>query len=387
MYRSFDKWFGKICLLSSISLSSIFFTKAQGQQIKSPVVEITNTDSLLREELATIPYAKFIKAYPEFKEDGFTLIDVSSGKEVHYQVEYKGESKPQNILVQISCKPRSVIKLVAKRGVPTGVQAKTYARFVPERFDDFAWENNRIAFRMYGPALASRPDNAYGIDVWVKRTPELVINKWYKEGNYHKDNGEGMDYYGVGKTLGAGDIGFFVNDSIIFTNNYTSWRVLDNGPFRSTFQLRYSEKSIGGKLVGVTKTISLDVGSQLNKIEVCFSGGDTSALQYVIGIARRGRNGAILLNEQEGIMGYWEPESPGNGITGVGCILPPGSNEMKLTKGQLLYLSTLQPGQKLIYYTGAAWNKAALINSATQWFDYLCQFALKSKHPVDVNIN
>ena len=30
-----------------------------------------------------------------------------------------------------------------------------YARFVPERFDDMAWENDRIAHRMYGLALRS----------------------------------------------------------------------------------------------------------------------------------------------------------------------------------------------------------------------------------------
>ncbi len=30
----------------------------------------------------------------------------------------------------------------------------TFCRFVPERSDDFAWENDNVAFRVYGPALA-----------------------------------------------------------------------------------------------------------------------------------------------------------------------------------------------------------------------------------------
>ena len=37
------------------------------------------------------------------------------------------------------------------------VTPKVYGRHVPERKDDFAWENEYAAFRMYGPAL--KPEN------------------------------------------------------------------------------------------------------------------------------------------------------------------------------------------------------------------------------------
>ena len=39
----------------------------------------------------------------------------------------------------------------------------TYARFVPERSDDFAFENDKVAFRIYGPALKNSGVNN-GID-------------------------------------------------------------------------------------------------------------------------------------------------------------------------------------------------------------------------------
>ena len=38
-----------------------------------------------------------------------------------------------------------------------GADGATYARFVPEREDDFAWENDLVAFRAYGPAMRRRP--------------------------------------------------------------------------------------------------------------------------------------------------------------------------------------------------------------------------------------
>lgn len=35
--------------------------------------------------------------------------------------------------------------------------SSAFCRQVPERMDDFAWENDRGAFRMYGPALWENP--------------------------------------------------------------------------------------------------------------------------------------------------------------------------------------------------------------------------------------
>jgi len=45
---------------------------------------------------------------------------------------------------------------------------RTFCRFVPERADDFAWENDQIAFRAYGPAARNKPENS-GFDCWLKR--------------------------------------------------------------------------------------------------------------------------------------------------------------------------------------------------------------------------
>ncbi len=79
-------------------------------------------------------------------------------------------------------------------------------RTVPERYDDYAWENNKVAYRLYGPALETSPEKLVtpGIDVWVKCTDKLVIDEWYARGNYHHNYGDGMDCYKVGVTLGSG---------------------------------------------------------------------------------------------------------------------------------------------------------------------------------------
>src|SRR5699024_9190524 len=128
---------------------------------------------------------------------------------------------------------------------------KTYCRYVPERKDDFAWENDRIAFRAYGKALEGTNEDAHGFDVWVKRTDQPVLNRRYKGNDYHNDHGDGLDYYHVGLTLGAGNIAPYTNDSIRYPGNYRKWKVLDNGPIRSTFQLFYDSWKVEGKDVGL----------------------------------------------------------------------------------------------------------------------------------------
>ena len=77
---------------------------------------------------------------------------------------------------------------------PATQPARAFARFVPKADDDVAWENDRIAFRVYGPSLAKKQKTGSGIDVWVKSTRSLVIDRWYKADDYRRDHGEGLDF-------------------------------------------------------------------------------------------------------------------------------------------------------------------------------------------------
>lgn len=358
----------------------------QSQTRKS--IQIINPLQNKRNALVEIPYDMFLKNFPWIKEKKFKLINATTKAETPYQLEYKGNEQPVNVLISVNIGGGASLKLNVKDGNPAILKSKTFARFVPERFDDFAWENDKVAFRMYGQALESRRDNAYGIDVWSKRTSELIINKWYKSGDYHSDHGEGMDFYGVGNSLGAGDIAPYIKDTIYFTNNYKSWKVLDNGPLRSTFQLSYPTRNVSNILVTVVKTISIDAGSQLNKIEAMFAYQGNTDLPVAIGIVKRNTpGGAVLLNEQDGIIAYWEPESPQNGVTGLGCLMTSAIISMKIAKGHLLVVSKAKPSQPFIYYTGAAWNKAGLIKNSQDWINYLSEFKADLSTPLNVKIN
>lgn len=372
-------------------LCSFLFTVLMGMQFHAysqATIEINNPTSVSRdEEVVEIAWVKVLAAYPEIDTTNFYIFNLKTKKQVPYQLEFRGKAEVQNLLLQVSVGAKGSLQLQIKHGKPATFASKTYCRYVPERKDDFAWENDKIAFRMYGKSLEKSPvEMAYGVDVWVKRTDKLIINDWYKRNDYHTDNGEGMDYYKVGFTLGAGDIAPYVDDTIRFSKNYTQWKVLDNGPLRSTFQLTYDEWNVAGQKVSVIKTISLDAGSQLNKVEVNYSFDKTATLPVAIGIIRRKEPGVEWFDETHGTMGYWEPAHGNDGTTGVGCVLIQPVLQMLMNKVHLLTIATVTSNEAFVYYSGAAWDKAGIITSSKGWFDYLEKFGKQISEPVIITL-
>jgi hypothetical protein len=349
------------------------------------VVKLKNNSKL--ERIQEVVEIDFNLLSPKLKGVGdFKVVNGETGEELVYQVEYKGADQPKNLLVQVTLPAEGEVVVHLKEGMPSAFAPQTFARYVPERKDDFAWENNLVAFRMYGKALENTNENAFGIDVWAKRTSQLIIDKWYKHGDYHTDHGEGLDYYSVGFTLGGGDIAPFVDDSIYFSRNYERHAVLDNGPLRSTFQLFYGSWEVNGVSVTAIKEIMLDAGSQLNRITVQYQLDGVGQLPAVVGIIKRKDPGEIYFDEERKIMGYWEPPYKNEGKMGIGCILVGGMQDFKIQNGHLLSLITAKNHQPIVYYAGAAWNKAKQITTPEEWFHYLTNFADKIDHPVDISV-
>src|SRR5690606_21827569 len=141
------------------------------------VIQVKNTLDEHRLEVISIPFAKFSKHFGV--DTVFTIKDRTSGSIYTHQLEKLGLPDVQNVLVQVQIAPKSSLDLVVSSEKAPSVSSKAYARYVPERFDDFAWENDVVTFRMYGKALEGKRDDAQGVDFWAKRTTDLVINAWY----------------------------------------------------------------------------------------------------------------------------------------------------------------------------------------------------------------
>jgi hypothetical protein len=341
----------------------------------SQTIIITNNSKNERnEQIVAIAWKKVIAINANIDPANFKVVEVNSKAEIPFQLEYAGMKDIQQLLLQVNVAGKSDLQLNLEKGKPAINTVKTFARHVPERLDDFAWENDKIAFRAYGKALEGTKGDAYGLDVWVKRTDKPIIDIRYKHGDYHHDLGDGLDYYHVGKTLGAGNIAPFVKNEVIYSANYHRWKVLDNGPIRSSFVLEYDAWKVDGMDVTATKKIALDAGSQMNKIEVTYNFEGKDSLDVAIGIIKRPEGGVMMLDEQKGISAYWEPKHGNDGTTGVATVVNTPVKKINVTDEQILMIAKVAKNTPFTYYQGAAWDKANVITNAQQWFRYVQQF-------------
>lgn len=344
---------------------------------------VKNPTEHVRKEIISIPFQQFKK---HFQVDTIFTIKDSQGKTCTHQLEKLGGTNPINVLVLVEVNPKQSLKLVVSKVPSDADESQVYARYVPERFDDFAWENDVVAFRIYGKALEGRVDDAQGMDYWAKRTNKLVINKWYKTGDYHEDHGEGIDYYSVGETLGLGDIGLYLNNDLQYTKHYRRYSILDNGPIRTTFKLDFDPQVIQGQQITLSKTISLDAGSNFNRIAVELENAANKVSPIAIGLALRKEEKPLLtVGEKNESITYWEPEVKGSGTTGTAVILPNSKISYNDSRAeQVLLITQINNGQKFIYYNGASWDRAGKIANEQAWNQAVQEYKTNLQKPLKV---
>ncbi|MCX8497713.1 MAG: DUF4861 family protein [Akkermansiaceae bacterium] len=265
---------------------------------------------------------------------------------------------------------------------------RAFGRFVRERFDDFAWENDRIAHRTYGQALESwkgEPLASSTIDIWSKRTPRMVINDWYLTDDYHVDHGEGADYYSAGVSRGCGGSGIWAADRLWVSKNFTHSNVLANGPIRVLFELTYAPISVKGVDVSETKRISLDAGQQLDRFESHYQMADG---RPTVGIGMKKVLGEKLeVNPEEGWMAKWEVMEKGAGNQGLALITGPKlfSKQVEDSLNHLV-LMRANPSNVAIYWAGFCWDKAGRFTTQEAWLHYVSDFAKCVSAPIVIRV-
>ncbi|MBC7369355.1 MAG: DUF4861 family protein, partial [Undibacterium sp.] len=278
---------------------------------------------------------------------------------------------------------------------------KTFGRYVPERLDDFGWENDKIGHRTYGPALAAPGSGkevlvTSGLDVWCKRVSYPIVDRWYNKGHdhYHKDEGEGMDMYQVGPSRGCGGTGIWDGKTLYVGRNYTSWKVIANGPVRTVFELTYEAWDVAGAKVSEVKRFTVDAGHNLDQIDSIFTvtGGASPEITVAIGLnktpADKGQEAVIALtpNSADGSLTQWVGQKT-NGELGTAIIVPAGSFKGFAEDGRnQLVLAKASSDQPLRYYAGAGWSKAGEFKTQADWNAYVAACALRAASPIKVTI-
>ncbi|WP_436416816.1 DUF4861 family protein [Petrimonas sp.] len=322
--------------------------------------------------------------------DNQTILVVDNlGQQQPFQLITNGSDSIQSIIFPVSLNNLEKKTYRIKAGKPQNFAPMVYGRLVPERKDDFTWENNRVAFRVYGPALQATGEISNGMDFWTKKTDSLIIDKWYKndlsgKASYHQDHGEGLDFYKVGRTLGLGMTAPVYADSLCLGKNFTSAEILDNGPLRITFKLNYDPYKAGEKTVSETRVISLDAYNQLNKIVNIFE-TDTTELTLATGIVTIKDSPEITYGDNSGILAYEVPADSLNGTIFTGVINPKGFGSIKSSYGHYVGFNNYVPGTEYTHYVGGGWSKSGFANF-DEWIGYLKKQKDKIDNPFKISV-
>ncbi|MDD3108289.1 MAG: DUF4861 family protein [Alistipes sp.] len=282
---------------------------------------------------------------------------VAQGSVLPTQITYDGK-----LLFPVSVTAKGKIEVTVQEETnPTAFTPQAFGRFIPERKDDYAWENNRIGFRVYGPALKPIDGPSNGIDIWIKCTENLIVNKFYRLASdgldYHTNRGEGMDCYKVGRTLGAGAMAPLYEGKLCLGENFSTHETLDNGPLRVTFRLTYNPLQVGNVSVIETRLYTLDANSSFCKAEVSFKGA-YKKMPVAAGITLHDAKGVQATDAKAGWATYWEKINPKEGEMGVALLFASApAKEIAVKENHLLIVGEVTPKRPLVYYFGAGWSQ------------------------------
>ncbi|MBO5819456.1 MAG: DUF4861 domain-containing protein [Bacteroidales bacterium] len=371
---------------------------------KTVTVNVTNESDLVRKSENVELCLGKLQAALKAGEDAQFVVYNPEGQEIPSQI-VSDCKDAKKLLFQVDLDANASAVYSIKVGTPQAYPTQAQTTFMPRRKDDISWENDRSIFRMYGPALATdktEPLISGGLDIWVKRTPKLVSQQWYQDefdgkSSYHHDNGEGLDFYSVGKTLGAGGVAPFIDGKLYLVgNNFHTYTILENGPIRTKFRLDYAAYDVAGNPISESRIITLDAGSHLNKVVVLYDNKEDMCVAAGFpfrGFAEKAKTKVdkrgiadcqdIVFNKEAGWIAYGEPNHPENGIIFLGSIMPCGACDMLIAENHVLNCGKAIAGKPFVYYSGGAWSKGGFENIQA-WSQYMADYAAKLKQPIKV---
>ncbi|MCR4921762.1 MAG: DUF4861 domain-containing protein [Bacteroidaceae bacterium] len=332
----------------------------------------------------------------------------ASGIEQPSQITHDGK-----FLIYVSVRPKGEANYTLHKGKTALHERYVGGRQYPERADDLSFENDKIGFRLYGPATKKKGEKAYGQDVWVKRAPALMLDSIYalnfsknnemdrlrKEGkkreadslgtatSYHLDHGLGMDCYAVGPTLGCGTPALMRGGQLLFPWCYEEYEILDNGPLRFTALLHF------GEMHGARehRLITADRGSHFFRTTVWYD-DLRQASSLAAGFVMRPAD-TESLTMGKNYAAYADPTmypDKHNSQIFVAVAFPNGVNTIsKLPStdsgnaGHVVGIVRQYQGKPYTYYFGAAWSDYD-IRTFEEWQLHVTQFLRQREMPLTI---
>jgi hypothetical protein len=365
--------------------------------------------------VVAVPFADISKLAPELRMFHIVVRDprgrVLPSQVTNYQHDHHGAVYDELVFSYdfAAGEKRAVFSVEPAAGTTPPEAPCAYARVVPERFGDMAWENDRVAHRMYGAPL-NGPDaqaageklRGSGIDVWAKRVSYPIIDRWYAKGHdqFHEDKeGEGLDLYSIGGTRGDGGTGVWDGQKLWTSDNFTDASVASNGPRRAVFRLTYPAWDVGqARTAREEKRFIVDCGVNFDQVQSTFQ---FMVDEAVVGIGltdhapAAGYPAGVLTRDPRGRwMSLWEEDK--NGGLGTAVILADDAVSAGFAheaparaggNGNHLLLAKVRHLGALRYFIGAGWSRSGQFADRAAWEAYVTAFAASVASPLKISVS
>jgi hypothetical protein len=210
----------------------------------------------------------------------FTMVDLYAGESKTYSlITMKKEEAPEfrvRTNIHFADKnDREKLFLAAER--LKNADTQTTQKFF--QYEGPGWENDIVGFRNYF-------DARNGMDIWGKVTPDMILPGVGLAGgpSYHEMQPWGMDVLKVANSLGAGAIALETSAGLyrVGPDGKGTYRLVAEGPLRSTFDLRFEDIPLDGKMVTLNHRICIIAGKPWYKSVVTVNGA--ADMKFVTGI-------------------------------------------------------------------------------------------------------
>lgn len=372
----------RIFAIAAASVAAALMISCGQQDMK---VSVKNSSDLDRAaETIEIDFGNIMASHPEITAENVVVTD-AAGVQIPSQV-YTEDYGMVKLIFQAAVPAGKTVEYTVKAGEREAYDTLVFSRYVPERLDDYAYENNRIAGRVYGPALSD--PRTLGPDIWLKRVESLVVDKRYELNDYHHDHGDGMDCYKVANTLGGGALAPYADDKIVLGDNYETYNRICNGPIRTKVLFTYKPFKVDGNTVTLKRELTVDANTNFIKISNWFN-APVDELPVVLGAVLHDvldrEDGDYYIAFTEKASDSADPDADGN--ISVGLVVDAGEDDVEAgtMDGHAVLKYNITPGKRADVWTGSGWSKGG-IESPEAWNKIVKDFAYAQAHPLEVTV-
>ncbi len=372
----------RIFAIAAASMAAALMISCGQQDMK---VAVKNSSELDRAaETIELDFGNVVASHPEITADNVVVTD-AAGVQIPSQV-YTEDYGMVKLIFQASVPAGETVEYTVKAGEREAYDTLVFSRYVPERLDDYAYENNRIAGRVYGPALSD--PRTLGPDIWLKRVESLVVDKRYELNDYHHDHGDGMDCYKVANTLGGGALAPYADDKIVLGDNYETYTRICNGPIRTKVLFTYKPFKVDGNTVTLKRELTVDANTNFIKISNWFN-APVEELPVVLGAVLHDvldrEDGEYYIAFTEKASDSADPDADGNISVGLVVDAQEENVEAGTMDGHAVLKYNITPGKRADVWTGSGWSKGG-IESPEAWNQIVKDFAYAQAHPLEVTV-